>query len=299
MNLKRKIICVALMATIVTTGFVFSGCGNEESSKPTEPTTSSSTTPSGTSSSGDASKLTDIKPGSLGKNAGYQLDKPKKGDQIAIMHTNKGDIFIRFFPESAPKAVENFVTHAKDGYYDGITFHRVINDFMIQGGDPTATGTSGESIWGKDFEDEFDENLLNLRGSISMANAGPSTNGSQFFINQAKPENFDWKTLENSWASWQSNYNNTTDKESFLSYYASYAYDTDLACDNIKKLYEENGGNATLDGAYNVAGRGHTVFAQVYNGMNVVDEIAGVETDATTNKPLKDVVIESIDITTY
>ncbi|PWM07452.1 MAG: hypothetical protein DBX98_02925, partial [Clostridiales bacterium] len=84
-----------------------------------------------------------------------QLDQPEKGEEIAVIHTSMGDIKVKFFPDEAPKAVENFKTLAKDGYYDGITFHRVINDFMIQGGDPTGTGTGGESIYGGAFEDEF------------------------------------------------------------------------------------------------------------------------------------------------
>ena len=114
-----------------------------------------------------------------------QLDKPQKGETMAVMHTSMGDIAIRLFADKAPKTVENFTTHAKNGYYDGLKFHRVINDFMIQGGDPRGNGTGGESIWGGSFADEFDVELHNLRGALSMANAGPNTNGSQFFIVQA------------------------------------------------------------------------------------------------------------------
>ncbi len=115
-----------------------------------------------------------------------QLKIPGSGDTVAVMHTSMGDIKILLFPERAPKTVENFVTHSKNGYYDGLKFHRVINDFMIQGGDPRGNGTGGESIWGGSFADEFDEQLHNLRGALSMANSGPNTNGSQFFIVQAK-----------------------------------------------------------------------------------------------------------------
>ncbi len=116
-----------------------------------------------------------------------QLAMPKKEETIATISVkNYGDIKVRFFEEQAPKAVENFVTHAKEGYYDGVTFHRVINDFMIQGGDPEGTGMGGESIWGTAFEDEFSEDLLPIRGALCMANAGANTNGSQFFIVQAK-----------------------------------------------------------------------------------------------------------------
>ena len=117
-----------------------------------------------------------------------QLSMPTKGDMIAIMKTNRGTIKFKLFPNECPKTVENFTTHAKNGYYEGIIFHRVINNFMIQGGDPTGTGRGGESIWGGSFEDEFDLGLHNLRGALSMANAGPGTNGSQFFIVQAGTE---------------------------------------------------------------------------------------------------------------
>ena len=116
----------------------------------------------------------------------YQFEKPAKDSEVIVMKTNMGTIKMRLFPEKTPKTVENFVTHAKEGYYDGVSFHRVINGFMIQGGDPEGTGMGGESIWGRPFEDEFDVELRNFRGALSMANAGPSTNGSQFFIVQAK-----------------------------------------------------------------------------------------------------------------
>jgi len=102
---------------------------------------------------------------------------------IAVLQTTQGDIEIELRPDIAPKAVENFVTHIKDGYYDGLIFHRIIKQFMIQGGDPTGTGRGGESIWGKPFKDEFAPNVVFDRsGILAMANAGPNTNGSQFFI---------------------------------------------------------------------------------------------------------------------
>ena len=116
-----------------------------------------------------------------------QLTKEvQEGEILVRMNTTMGSIDIKLFPEQAPKTVENFVTHAKNGYYDGTIFHRVINGFMIQGGDPLGSGFGGESIYGAPFEDEFHEDLYNLRGALSMANAGPNTNGSQFFIVQAK-----------------------------------------------------------------------------------------------------------------
>ena len=101
----------------------------------------------------------------------------------AIVETSKGNIKIELRADMAPKAVENFVTHSKNGYYNGLIFHRVIKDFMIQGGDPTGTGAGGESIWGEKFKDEFAPNaVFDKAGILAMANSGPNTNASQFFI---------------------------------------------------------------------------------------------------------------------
>lgn len=191
-----------------------------------------------------------------------QLTKPVSGDTVAVMHTNKGDIKIKLFGSKTPKTVENFTKHAKDGYYNGLKFHRVIKDFMIQGGDPLGNGTGGESIWGGKFDDEFDPELHNLRGALSMANAGPNTNGSQFFIVQAKETPA--QMLEQM---------------------------KDLA-DNgfppeITEAYGNLGGTPWLDFR-------HTVFGQVYEGMDVVDAIA--ETETLNDVPCEDVIINSIDI---
>ena len=105
---------------------------------------------------------------------------------IVELQTNQGTIVLKMFPKASPLAVENFVTHAKDGYYNGTIFHRVIKGFMIQGGDPTGTGRGGESIWHKNFKNENTPNLIFDRPYLlAMANAGPNTNGSQFFITVA------------------------------------------------------------------------------------------------------------------
>ncbi len=102
---------------------------------------------------------------------------------VAVMETTQGTIEIELRSDLAPKAVENFVTHSQNGYYNGLIFHRIIKDFMIQGGDPTGTGRGGESIWGQPFKDEFSPNaVFDKPGILAMANAGPNTNGSQFFI---------------------------------------------------------------------------------------------------------------------
>lgn len=193
-----------------------------------------------------------------------QLEAVKTGDTIAVMRTNMGDIEIKLFPEQAPKTVENFTTHAKNDYYNGIIFHRVIKDFMIQGGDPTGTGMGGESIWGRSFADEFTPELHNLRGALCMANAGPNTNGSQFFIVQADecPANMldQMKDMPEAFSP------------------------------EVVEAYAKMGGTPWLDFR-------HTVFGQVINGMDVVDAIAGVKVGAG-DKPINDVVITGIEIIT-
>ena len=102
-----------------------------------------------------------------------------------VLETTQGAVEIELYPEVAPLAVENFVTHVKDGYYNGIAFHRIIRNFMIQGGDPTESGRGGVSIWKKPFKDEFKNKVFDKAGILAMANSGPSTNGSQFFITTA------------------------------------------------------------------------------------------------------------------
>ncbi len=110
----------------------------------------------------------------------------KGEDMIVILETNQGNIELKLMPEVAPKACENFIGLVKKGYYDGVSFHRVIKNFMIQGGDPTGTGRGGGSIWGVPFEDEVSAGIrFDKAGLLAMANAGPGTNGSQFFITTA------------------------------------------------------------------------------------------------------------------
>lgn len=188
-----------------------------------------------------------------------QLNLDKVEGPKATIKTNHGDIKIQLFPEQAPMTVENFVRLAQKGYYDKTIFHRVISDFMIQGGDPKGNGTGGTSIWNHLFEDEFSRGLFNLRGALSMANSGPNTNGSQFFIVQNKnmPKRY-IKQMEP----------------------AGYPKE-------IIHAYKQ-GGTPWLDGR-------HTVFGQVIDGIDVVDEIAKVKKDKM-DKPLEDVVINTIDI---
>ena len=153
---------------------------------------------------------------------------------VAVINTNMGKIEIELYADKTPKTVENFVEHANEGYYNGIIFHRVIDKFMIQGGDPTGTGRGGESIWGEPFEDEIVPALKHSEpGILSMANAGPNTNGSQFFIT----------VVPTPW----------------------------------------------LDGK-------HTIFGKVIGGMDVVYAISKVQTSKPGDKPLKDVVMETVTI---
>ena len=190
-----------------------------------------------------------------------QVDIEAVDGPIATIKTNHGDMRIKLFPEHAPKTVANFIALSKDGYYDGVIFHRIIKDFMIQGGDPTGTGMGGESIYGESFEDEFSEELYNVRGALSMANAGPNTNGSQFFIVQNQHLPYSKKEIAR--GGWP---------------------------EPIAEIYAEQGGTPHLD-------RRHTVFGQLADeaSYEVLDAIAGVETGAM-DKPVEDVVIETIEI---
>lgn len=196
-----------------------------------------------------------------------QFESPKPDDEVAIIQTNKGVIKVRLFPKEAPKAVENFTTHAKNGYYDGLTFHRAMPEFMIQGGDPEGTGAGGESIWNKPFEDEFNINLRNFRGALSMANSGPATNGSQFFIVQAT----------------------TTNQQALMNSVMSSSETNALWSNNIIDKYNEVGGTPHLDYM-------HTVFGQVFEGMEVVDAIAALGDESGTLS--EDIIIEKITIDT-
>ena len=189
-----------------------------------------------------------------------QLNEVNENNPLVTVHTNQGDFTLELFPEVAPKTVENFITHAKNGYYDGVIFHRVIEDFMIQGGDPTGTGMGGESIYGRTFEDEFSREAFNLYGTLSMANAGPNTNGSQFFIVTAKqvPAQMLKQLKDGGWP------------------------------EEIVEEYAKVGGTPWLD-------HRHTVFGRVIEGMDVVLKIEGVKRNAQ-DRPLEDVVIESMDV---
>jgi peptidyl-prolyl cis-trans isomerase A (cyclophilin A) len=243
--MKTKKIMLTLAASFSL--LLFAGCN----SKSNETSSSNSTETNSTEKKVDLNSL-DLP----------QLSSTVADDEALVeMVTNKGTIEIKLFPKQAPKTVENFMTHAKNGYYNGLTFHRVIDNFMIQGGDPSGDGTGGNSIWNKPFEDEFSNQLYNIRGALSMANAGEDTNGSQFFIVQ-----------------------NSDDVSDGL-----------LIDDYPQKIIDayKNGGAPNLD-------QKHTVFGQVIKGMDVVDNIAKVETVANASgeksQPKDPVTIEKINV---
>ncbi|CRH17987.1 Cyclophilin type peptidyl-prolyl cis-trans isomerase/CLD family protein [Carnobacterium maltaromaticum] len=180
-----------------------------------------------------------------------------ENEAVVEIVTTMGTIKAKLFPEFAPKAVENFITHSKDGYYDGTIFHRVIEDFMIQGGDPDGTGMGGESIWGKPFGVEISPELYHIRGALAMAKTNqPISIGSQFYVVQ-----------------------NSADMSAGLS--------SSTTPEKIIEAYK-NGGYPSLDGGY-------TVFGQVIEGMDVVDKIAAVEV-GQSDKPKEDIKIEKINV---
>ena len=191
-----------------------------------------------------------------------QFVQPAKGDTVAVIKTNMGDIKVVLYPKQAPLAVENFVTHAQNGYYDGVTFHRVIEDFVIQSGDPYGTGNGGNSIWQLPFSDEFSDKLHHYTGALSMANSGEDTNRSQFFIVTSSPKGI-------------------TDEVATLMSEAGWR-------EEIIDAYKQAGGAPNLD--YR-----HTVFGQVYDGLEIAFDISFVKTDEN-DRPKEAVVIETIEV---
>lgn len=201
---------------------------------------------------------------------------PQDGEQIVIINfKDYGEVKIKLFPEYAEKGVENFTELAKQGYYDGLIFHRIIKDFMIQGGDPLGTGTGGASIWGDKFEGGTDPHLIHTAGAVAYANSGPTmdnpsptaSNGSQFYI--VTGEVYDGETLAQMDAYYQLGLS-----------------------EEATSLYSTIGGAPWLDGGY-------TVFGQVFEGLDIIFELQNVATDAGTNKPLQDVVMESVTVAEY
>ncbi len=240
------IICMAAVAGC------FSSCGNDAKN-----TADNNSGESGTASSASEASIVQI----------ANFTEPEIGDTIITMKVKDyGEIKFRVFPEYAEKGVENFVELAKQGYYDGLTFHRVISDFMIQGGDPLGTGLGGESVWGGEFDGGTDPHLIHAVGAVAYANSGSTaTDGSQFFIVSGSIMSTD-----------------------DINYYKQQGI---AISPHQEEIYSSIGGAPWLDGGY-------TVFGQVIDGLDIVNKIQHVET-SSADKPVEDVIIESVTVGEY
>ena len=194
---------------------------------------------------------------------------PVNGEQVIEMTIkDKGTVKIKLFPDIMPKACANFVGLAQNGYYNGLTFHRILADFMIQGGDPLGTGTGGESVWGGQFDGGASKNLYHVKGALAYANSGStSTDGSQFYIVVG-----------------------TKFTDDLLKQYSPTKYSE--YSDTVKKAYAEDGGTPWLDGDY-------TVFGQVFEGMDIVTDICNNTKVDENGKAANDVIIDKVEVVEY
>jgi len=236
----KKVVIAVVCATMMAGGLT--GCGNDKAS-------------------------------SVAKDSIQNFTAPVEGEDIVVLTIKDyGDIKIKLFDEYAKKGSENFKGLAEQGYYDGVIFHRIIEGFMIQGGDPQGTGRGGESIWGGKFDGKTSEHLYHFAGAVAYANSGAtSTNGSQFYIVTGQ------KQTDASIA----------DTESYIKKKFNHSAFTD----EVKSKYKEIGGTPSLDGGY-------TVFGQVIDGLDIVYELSAVKTGAS-DKPVEDVVIEKAKVIKY
>jgi len=242
-----SVLCFSLLACSMT------ACGKEVSVNDGE---------SGSDSKSSSSP--DVKSGEY-----LNFTAPEKGEQIIVMTIkDMGDIKIKLFPDLAPTGVKNFVELAKKGYYDELIFHRVIKDFMIQGGDPKGNGTGGDPADGITFEaGDASESLTHVSGAVAYANSGSTaTNGSQFYIVTGEK------------------YDDTTISQMEQTYGKTYP-------DSFKEMYKTIGGAPWLDGGY-------TIFGQVFDGLDIVYKIQNVATDGN-DKPFDAVTIESVKVAEY
>lgn len=315
---KLAVIALTLSMILVT------ACGNEASSEGTSSASSEASESVSESAKEENSENTEAEvknpPAAMEITEKWedgflpQLEEQKKDSPYATIKTSKGDIKIVLYPEAAPLTVKNFIVHANEGYYNGLKFHRVIDGFMIQGGDPMGTGIGGESIYGVPFRDEPNDHLHNFRGALSMANAGPYTNGSQFFIMQGGPETVKIDDSNIDVYKSQIYFNKITTKfnTECIDYFTAENPTEDKFKEKVAELEKEN--NALLDAgpkedptvdaaleAYKKVGGAphldnkHTVFGQVVEGMDIVDAIAKSEKDEN-DMPKEDIIIESIVI---
>lgn len=242
MKIFKKIAVAALSLSMIT--MMFSGCGKEDLLKEKADQTV----------------------------APMNFTAPEIGEKIAVIKVKDyGEIKIKFFPEYAAMGVENFVELAEMDYYDELIYHRVVQDFVIQGGDPRGDGTGGNSVWGQDFAVDSSPNLYHFSGAVAYAHAQNGGNGSQFYIVCTN----EGETFYNT---------GIPLTEEIIS---EYGY-----TDEVEALYMEKGGIPYLDGGY-------TIFGQVFEGMDVVYAISEVKVDPQTSMPAKQVVIESVEIVEY
>lgn len=254
---KKKLLALILCG--ITAAALMTSCGQkvEFTGDPSGNTDSSGENPESSENTTQAPENVDI----------MNFTPPEKGDTVIEMtFKDYGTVKFRLFPEYAETGVENFIGLAKDGFYDGLTFHRIIKDFMIQGGDPLGNGTGGKSLWGSSFDGGTDPHLIHLSGAVAYANSGTTaSNSSQFYIVTGTE----------------------TDDELFEQY-SAYGYNFS---EKAKEAYKKNGGTPFLDGNY-------TVFGQVFDGLDIIYQIQCNATDAN-DKPLDDVIIESVKVTEY
>ena len=256
--IKKLLVCFLCAAMSVT---AITGCSSKKTASP---------------SMYDASKSEADYKQCLDDESGYKdmanYTKPKDGEEIIVMKiANYGDVKIKLFPELLPKACANFVGLAKKGYYDGLTFHRVIADFMIQGGDPMGTGMGGQSIWGAQFDGGHSKYLNHVKGALAYANSGStSTDGSQFYIVVG----------------------DTYTEELLTDTLKSALKSAENLSDTVKKAYIDDGGTPFLDGDY-------TVFGQVFEGLDIVENICNNTETGAKDKPVKDVIIEKVQVENY
>lgn len=259
----------ACILSLAVCAAAFTGCGKsaDEAGKGT------ATSDTSASQMYDAAKSESDYEQCLDATCGYSdmmnYTKPVKGEEIVVMTIkDKGQIKIKLFPDLLPKACANFTGLAGKGYYNGLTFHRIIKDFMIQGGDPLGSGMGGESVWGGQFDGGASKYLYHVNGALAYANSGStSTDGSQFYI--VVGQKFDEAILEQATGG------------------ASGSYPK-----SVIDAYAADGGTPWLDGGY-------TVFGQVFEGMDIINNICNTTETGMNDKPVNDVVIDKVEVVKY
>ncbi len=309
-----KLNCLLAMS-VISMSVILSGCGDGKDATNTTEVTSvdskdAATEAATVDNSAINAKMADIAKGLIGNSDKLcQLEEKTEGEVIATMKTSMGNIVFRLFPDKAPKAVENFVTHAKKGYYNGLSFHRIIKDFMIQGGDPAGNGTGGESIWGKGFENEMSSDMRSFNGALCMANSGLDTNGSQFYIVQNNNISAEEKQMLEALKGMQEQEltRDVVEQNQLLFNFAKTVVTKtggkvgddfgvkvkDVFSEKVIDAYLNNGGTPFLD-------YGYTIFGQVKSGLDVVEKIAAVEVTSSASgensTPVQKVTVDSIVI---